>query len=61
MRKPSLDPAFQRKGTRVPLNIMRGASEARAVDVNLASKFIKMRLAGGEPHKHVRTKFPCQL
>lgn len=40
MCKPSLDPAFQRKGTGVLLNIMSGASEARAVDINPPSKFI---------------------
>lgn len=46
MCKPSLDPAFQRKGTRVPLNIMQGASGARDVDVNLLSKFIELRFIG---------------
>jgi len=40
MHKLSLDPAFQRKGTTISLNIMQGASEARRVDVNLPSKFI---------------------
>lgn len=70
MCKPSLDPAFQRKGTRVPLNIMQGASGARDVDVNLPSKFIELRFIGEKKkkhthtehisNKHVSTKFPWQ-
>lgn len=40
MCKLSLDPEFQREGTRVPLNIMQGASETKVVDVNLPSEFI---------------------
>lgn len=51
MCKPSLDPAFQRKGTRVPLNIMQGASGARDVDVNLPSKFIELRFIGEKKKK----------
>lgn len=40
MSKPSLHPAFQRKGTKVSLNNRQGASEARVVDVNPPSKLI---------------------
>jgi len=37
MHKPSLDLALWGKETRVPLNIMQGASGAGLADVNLPS------------------------